>query len=303
LQRKAPKQAAGSLLGNRQNLKRTNSRTIWQLDGPNQSASAANVLLFKRILDFKKVESGFSDKRGAKRYPVGAKSMLKAKLTLPARDSDGSALPPEKYPPMDWGGQLVNLSNSGASIRIHPAAIANVGDACCLNIELDNMLFELGATVAHFRITSQYVACGITLNFPDQVSRRAYLQLMEPVVIGATLEPGSRAKQDIPGLIKEQYTGESDAILSLWRDGSGNPKLFELQIHDFYLRGNTEFPGLKIGYRDGSKLAKINARTGQPQPMAPSHQEEVKKLYQLIVQNLAKTVPVEVRKFLELFST
>lgn len=302
MQRKSPKQAAGSLLGNRQNSDRAAWPVICQLDGANQTSSAAKVLLFKRILDFKKIEGGFSDKRGAKRYPVGAKSLLKAKLALLSRDSNGGALPPEKSSPTDWGGQLVNLSSSGASIRIHPAAIAKVGDTCCLKVELDNMLFELDATVAYFRISSQYVAAGITLNFPDQFSRRAYLQLMEPVVIGATFE-SSRTRQDIPGLIKEQYNSESDASLSIWRDASGkNPKLFELQVHDFYLRGNTELPGLKIGYRDGSKLAKTNARTGQPQPMAPDHQEEVKRLYQLIVQNLSKSVPSEVRKFLELFA-
>ena len=118
------------------------------------------MLLFKRILDFKKTEGGFSDKRGAKRYPVGVKSALKAKLTLPSRDSDGGALPPETSSPMDWGGQLVNLSTSGASIRIHPAAIAKIGDACLLKIEIDNMIFELAASVAYFRITAQYVACG-----------------------------------------------------------------------------------------------------------------------------------------------
>jgi hypothetical protein len=302
VQRKTSKQAAGGLLGNRQNPEPANPPAICQLDGPGQSASADHVLLFKRILDFKKTEGGFSDKRGAKRYPVGVKSALKAKLTLPSRDSDGGALPPETSSPMDWGGQLVNLSTSGASIRIHPAAIAKIGDACVLKIEIDNMLFELAASVAYFRITAQYVACGIELNFSDQYSRRAYLQLMEPVVIGSTFE-AARAKQDIPGLIKEQYKAESDAILSVWRDSSGkNPKLFELQVHDFFLRGNTEIPGLKIGYRDGSASIKINARTGQPQPLAPGHQLEVKKLYQLIVQNLSKNIPSEVRKFMELFA-
>ena len=44
------------------------------------------MLLFKRILDFKKTEGGSHEHRGATRYPVGAKSLLTAKLTLPARD-------------------------------------------------------------------------------------------------------------------------------------------------------------------------------------------------------------------------
>ena len=78
------------------------------------------MLLFKRILAFQKSEGGLLDKRGAKRYPVGTKYPLKAKITLVARDGEGHPLPPSKSVPMDWGGQLVNLSEAGANIRLHP---------------------------------------------------------------------------------------------------------------------------------------------------------------------------------------
>lgn len=261
------------------------------------------MLLFKRILDFKKSEGGIIDKRGAKRYPVGVKSLLKAKLALPAHDGEGNPLPPEKNAPMDWGGQLANLSSSGASIRLHPAAVSIAGDACCLKLELDNILFEVAGTVAHFRVSPQYVTCGVILNFPDAYTRKAYLQLMEPVVIGSTLAPVSRVKQDLPGLVKEQYAGESETTLNLWRDASGkNPKLFELLIHDFYVRGNTELPGLKIGYRDGAKVGQRVSRPAIPVPMSADHKNEVRRLFQFVVQNLTKAVPSEVRKFLELFA-
>jgi hypothetical protein len=263
------------------------------------------VLLFKRILDFKKPEIIASDKRGARRYPVGAKSLIKAKLALPGRDGQGSALTPGKGAAIDWGGQLADLSSSGASIRLHPAAIAAAGDKAWLKLEIDNMLFELDATVAHFRVNAQHVSCGIILNFPDTYSRRAYLQLMEPIVIGSTLAPAaSRVKQDLPGLVKEQYAGESETELSIWRDASGkNLKLFELLVHDFHVRGNTELPGLKIGYRDGAKAGKRSSRPAFPLVMSAGHKDEVRRLFQFIVQNLTKAVPSEVRKFLELFTT
>jgi hypothetical protein len=119
------------------------------------------VLLFKRILDFQKSDGGMLDKRGAKRYPVGAKYPLKAKITLVARDGEGHPLPAAKSAPMDWGGQLVNLSGTGANIRLHPAAVAAPNEPCTLKLELDNVLFEVGASIANYRINPQYVNCGL----------------------------------------------------------------------------------------------------------------------------------------------
>lgn len=243
------------------------------------------------------------DKRGAKRYPVGLKYPLKAKITLVARDGEGHPLPPAKSAPMDWGGQLVNLSESGANIRLHPAAVAAAGEPCTLKLELDNVLFEVEAKIANYRTNPQYVNCGILLKFPDSYTRKAYQQLMEPIVIGSSLvEATVKVKQDLPGLIKDQYNGESDSVLSVWRDSAKVPKLFELLIHDYYVRGNTEMPGLKIGYRDGAKVGKRVSRPAFPVAMSEDHQREVRRLYQYIVQNLTKGVPSDLRKFLEMFA-
>ncbi len=250
------------------------------------------MLLFKKILDFKKTEADNSDKRGTKRYPVGVKFALKAKLSLPSRDGDGGLLTGHRAGSTDWGGQLVDLSSNGASIRLHPAAAASPGDVCQLKLELENMLFEINARVAYFRVGAQYASGGLTLSFPDTFARRAFLQLMEPVVIGSTLEPVSRVKQDIPGLLKEQYRGESDSELNVWRDSSGrSAKVFELLIHDYAIRGNNEMPGLKVDRRDGTNTA-----------MGAGHKDEIRRLFQFVTQNLNKTVPTEVRRFLELFA-
>jgi hypothetical protein len=247
------------------------------------------VLLFKRILDFKK-QGEEIEKRGDTRYPTGFRSLLKTKLTLPARDDEGLLLPPSKQAPMDWGGQLVDVSNHGARIRIHPAALAVPGDKCCLKIELDHMIFELDATVAHFRINPQHANCGLILNFADAHARKAYLQLIEPVVIGSTFDVVTgKVPQDIPGYIRQDLKGESGAVLRTWRDeAERNPKHFELLIHDYSVRGSTDAPALQIGYRDAAKS------------MSGGHQEEVRRFFQLIIQNLGKGVPSDIRKFLEM---
>lgn len=263
------------------------------------------MLLFKRILDFQKTDGGLLDKRGAKRYPVGVKFPLKVKITLSARDGEGHLLPASKHSAMDWGGQLLNLSTSGVSIRLHPAAIASKGESCCIKLELDNKLFELDATVANYRVGQAYVSAGAVLKFADAYSQKAYQQLMEPVVIGSTLDAiaSARVKQDLPGLYKEQYHGESESVLSIWRDSSGKiPKLFELLVHDYCIRGNTEASGLNISYREGAKAGKRVSRPAIPVPISADHQGEVRQFFQFIVQNLGKGIPGDVRKFLDMFA-
>jgi hypothetical protein len=297
------KQAPGRRLGNRQKCHNPCAGCL--LDGHRPSASAGGMLLFKKILDFQKTDGGLLDKRGAKRYPVGAKFQLKARVGLSAHDGEGNALPANKAAPMDWGGQLANLSHTGLSIRLHPAAVAGVGEACTLKLELDNRLFETDGKIAQFRVSPHFVTCGLALNFPDSYTRKAYLQFMEPVVIGSTLEPlpTSKVKQDLPGLVKEQYEGESECVLSVWRDTSGrSPKLFEFLLHDYCVRGNTELPGLKISFRDGAKVAKRASRPAFPVSLPPSLKAEVQQLFQLVVPNVGKAVPGEVRRFLELFA-
>lgn len=263
------------------------------------------MLLFKKILDFQKTDGGLLDKRGARRYPVGVKFPLKVKITLSARDGEGRLLPAGKHSSMDWGGQIINLSTSGLSIRLHPAAIATKGETCSIKLELDNKLFELDATVANYRTGQAFVTAGVLLKFPDAYSKKAYQQLMEPVIIGTSFDSiaVARVKQDLPGLFKEQYEGESESVLSIWRDSSGKiPKLFELLVHDYCVRGNTESSGLNVSYREGAKAGKRESRPAIPVPLSADHQSEVRQFFQFIVQNLGKDVPGDVKKFLELFA-
>jgi hypothetical protein len=127
---------------------------------------------------------------------------------------------------------------------------------------------------------------------------------MEPVVVGSSLVPA--ATKPVHGQseqTKEQYTGESNTVLNIWRDSpGGKPKLFELLVHGFLVQGTTEAPGLKISYRDGAKAVRGHSRPAVPVTMTAGHKEEVRRLFQFIVQNLGKGVPSDVRKFLELFA-
>jgi len=265
-----------------------------ELEPAPQLAYPCPVLLFKKILNFK-AGTGLGDKRGATRYPVGAKYPLKAKVTLVGRDGEGNILKADDNRAMDWGGQLVNMSSGGVSMRLHPAAMGERGENCRLKLELDHKLFEIDASIAHFWSGPQYATCGVALKFPDSYTQKAFRQLVEPVALGAMLAPVGSVDQDSPGLLKEQYAGEEEIKLSVWRDSTGKViEHFELLAHDYFIRGSAATPGLQIGYQEGAKASgKLTA----------AQQHEVRQLFQLIVPNFPKTVPSDVRTFLDRFAS
>jgi len=247
------------------------------------------MLLFKKILNFKGA-GGLGDKRGATRYPAGAKISLKAKVTLVGRDGLGQILKSDDVRAMDWGGQIVNMSTTGISLRLNPAAMGERGENCRLKLELDNRLFEIEGTIAHFWSGPQHATIGIAAKFPDTQTQKAFRQLVEPVAIGAGLAPVENVKQDVAGLRKEQYAGEDEAVLNIWRDESGKViQHFELQTHGYYIRGSAQTPGLQIGSQAEARLT-------------PTQVSEVRHLFRLIVPNIAKAVPADVRAFLERFA-
>ena len=140
------------------------------------------MLLFKRILNFKKTAAAPEDKRKAQRYPVGAAFPFKAVLTLLAHDEAGS--------PMDdptrtqaWGGRLTDLSETGANIHLSAAAMARKGESCLFKLSVDDYLLEFPGTIAHFRVHLQHASCGFYFNFPSAEIVQSYMQVLEPVSI------------------------------------------------------------------------------------------------------------------------
>lgn len=256
---------------------------------PSRAAAYTSPVLFKKILSFKGVVAS-SDKRGNTRYPVGAKYPLKAKVTLVGRDGQGNLLKPDDARAMDWGGQLVNMSTGGVSMRLHPAAMGERGENCRLKLEIDHRLFEIDGTVAHFWSGPQHATLGIALVFPDSHTQKAFRQLVEPVAVGSSLEAVADVKQDVAGLKKEQYKSDDENVLSIWRDVSGKSiEHFEMRTHGFYIRGSAQTPALQLG--------SMTSRA----PLTPTQSSEVQELFKLIVPNLPKAVPSDVRGFLERF--
>lgn len=255
------------------------------------------MAFFNRILNFKKEEVAQRDQRGSTRYPVGAKFPIKAAVQLIGRDGSGALLSASTENARDWGGRLINLSSGGASVGISPAAMAARGEPSKVTFIIGEDQLELPCTIAHFRSYSQYANCGLMFQFPDDDSRRLLLQILEPVSIGASLKPvpPSRVKQDIAGLRKEEYRGDGESRLSVWTDPSDRSiQGFDFRMNAYGVRWSNGMSELETyGIKDGSTADGINIALTEAQ------QTEVRWLFCLAVPNLAKSIPAELRAFLD----
>ena len=260
------------------------------LEPPAVFAQGSLVLLFKSILEIDKESVPADDKRKMPRYALGDNFAFKTKLTL---FSSGAKINDDKG--KDWSVTPVNLSVTGASVQLSLAAVAFQKEKCQLKFGHGEYLLEIPATIAHFRCCSQYSLCGIVFNFPTPELQQAYLQLLEPVIIGNSLAP-IEAVPDTSGSHVEQFAGINTATtLSVWRDApEGQITGFDFRMRHYGVRwsdGAAELDVYGLGEPDASGNQEAVALT-------ETQHEEVQWLFCLAVPNLAKVVPLDIRRFL-----
>lgn len=234
------------------------------------------VLLFKQILDFKQAAlARLRDKRKGTRYPVGPGFPLKGTVGLKGGASQSC----------DWSGQLANISPTGVSLMLPPAATTVRGEKTTLCLRIEQHVLELPCVVAHFRVLATHSVCGLSLEFPNFTVQKGFAQLLEAVKIGATLAP-VKVPSSRRGATVEQYKAGTAARLSVWRKGDEIER-FELVIGEHSVRGEA-YGDLEIQARaEGGDQPGTNVR------------EEVRRLYRWLLPNLNKQVPADVRDFLK----
>lgn len=257
------------------------------------------MLLFKRILNFNKAAAVPGDKRKIQRHPVGQPFPFKTVITLIGHDGEGKPILNDAKG-QDWAGRLANLSTSGASIQVHSAAIGIRGEPCRFKLSLDKYLLEIPGTIAHFRTHQQYNLCGFSYVFPDFEIQKAYLQVLEPVSIGATLAPvdAKKIKQNTAGLHLEQYCGTESSRLNVWRPvPDGAIHSFDFRMNDYGVRWTEGMA--EVEPYGMAKLNPSGKKTASPfVHLTETQLEEVRWLFCLAVPNIAKAVPSDIRKFL-----
>jgi hypothetical protein len=249
------------------------------------------VSLFKRILSFKETASS-GEQRKSTRYAVGPDFPLKTVVNLFGRDGSGKLLQSPDGTGRDWAGKMLNLSTTGASMRLPNSAMAMRGEFCRLKFSIGDSVLEIPANVAHFKVLNTHCVVGLTLNFPDQETQAAYMQLLQPVAVGASLEAvdPKKVKQDTPGFHKDEFKGDN-ARLDIWRAGAANGTMqgFDFRMANYGVRWTDGMAELDTyGVVQGSD---------DPVEISEAQQVEVRWLFCLAVPNLSKAVPPDVREF------
>jgi hypothetical protein len=257
------------------------------------------VLLFKRILDFKDPPLMPSDKRSLHRYPAGQPFPFEVHLALNGRDAQGRSVPDEDKK-QDWPAVLINASHTGACLEfeVDPGALRD--EACTLKITRDDYTLVIPVRIAHSELHNDRLHYGITFRFAEFETEKAYLQLLEPVTIGASLAPVPPVSvtQDMPGLLKEQYHGTQHAELTVWRHARNKAIYsFDFRMNEYGVRwseGQEEVEpyGLERSSSVGGKAPALLLA------LTDDQLDEVRWLFCLAVPNLAQAVRADVRHFL-----
>lgn len=264
------------------------------------------MLLFRTLLDFpRRALARLRDKRRARRYPVGAEFPLKASLTLlgPSGEPGTTAR---------WTGRLADFSSTGARVLLPRAALAKRGEATTLELGLGDFALSLPCKVAYLRAGGDSAVCGVALAPSDEAAQKAYLQLLETVVIAATLKPYRATGMVLtpPGLVRENYRGEHRAArLFVWRDRrTGALACFELKLEGVCLRGDAPAAAgrgkrlVEVYTASQGRSAEKVAYCDHSLGLTPGDHAEHRYFFRCFVQNLPKTLSPDLRELLGRFS-
>lgn len=252
------------------------------------------MLFFKRILKVANGTEASREKRRNHRYALNPSFPLRAVLSLTGRDNFGNPLTALDNKGWDWKGQLINLSSTGARIALPPAALAARGDDCLLKLTLDRYQLAIPSRIAHLKEHRDHMVIGLELNLTESQTRQAYRQLVDLVVLGASLKPMEPLRPDDSGYLIEQYGGKEDALLKVWRESTQQLiAAFELKIREYYIRGTAK-NGKLLYYAGGTGI--------DLKPVATSQNAELQRLFQWIVPNLPDAVPADIKAFLKLYA-
>lgn len=262
------------------------------------------MLFFKRLLSFKR-GSKLRDKRGAQRHAVGSGFPLKGAVSLVGRDLAGKATTGRESA-ISWAGRPANLSATGVSLQLPPAAITVRGEETDLILTLESHRLVIPCVVAHFRTYNTHAVCGLSLRFDQPATKAAYQQLLDTVGIGASFASATKGLgigRTPPGIIREHYQADNKFLLTAWRDAANRSLTgFELLLGDFCVRGEAQAKEMEIYSRqkqDGS-----SAKTALSAPalsLSTGMHSEVRQLYRWVVLNLPRAVPSDLRALLERF--
>lgn len=247
--------------------------------------------LFRRLFNFEKAKVAQMEQRLNHRYTPGAGFPLQAWLTIA-----GQEIP----------AKILNLSGNGIGLLVKRGTQVIGNQLARVRLQLGDYQLAIDAVIAHVQPHGNDLACGIGFKFSEFSRQKAYLQLLQPVAIGQSLQPvpPERVVQNEPQLIKQVYRGESDCVLTVWLQMTMGTPLhsFEFHLDDYFCRAT-----MTVGKLEAYQLREADATTAKlTNPVYDTSGElhtEIRQLFRWIVPNLASAVPDDVRAFLQHFAT
>ena len=246
------------------------------------------MLFFKKIFKFEKEQvaqmEAAKDNRLNLRYTPGSSFPLHAYLSL------------VRY---EWKpSKVINISGTGLNLLTARETRGTDGQDVKLKLVLDKYELVLEGRLAHTAVKEKGRQCGVALKFADFKEQQAYLQLMQPILIGRSLEavPSSDVVQDQPQFIKQVWRGTENSELNVWLAKTfGTPfHRFEFQVHEYFCGADVVSSALEIGLRKAP---------GEPvSGPTPALRDEIRQLFRWIPHNVSAAVPDDVRAFMQRFT-
>ncbi len=249
------------------------------------------MLLFRRIFNFEKAQvARMTEQRLNQRYTPGAAFPLQAVLQFAGHN---------------WPTRVLNISGNGIGLlladRETRAAIDQDGRVL---LTLGDHRLELDGRIAHAAPHDRGFYCGVGLKFGDFLRQKAYLQLLQPVVIGQSLKPvpAGAVMQNEPQFLKQVFHSDTDAMLTVWLDKSPAPfHSFEFQMHDYFCRADMR-SGVLETYRREATDSHKGKLTNPVFDTSGGLNEEIRRIFRWILPNLSPELPDDVRAFLQRFA-
>ena len=249
------------------------------------------MLFFSRIFKFEKAQVAQmeTDHRLNTRYTPGSSFPLHAYLHL------------ARY---EWKpSKILNISGNGLSLLTAREAKATIGQDLKVQLVLGKYELVLDGRLAQTALREKGRHCGIGLKFADFTEQKAYLQLLQPIVIGQSLRavPEEQIVQDEPQLIKQVYRGEGNSELTAWLEKIPGTPLhrFELQAHEYFCRADVNSRELEAGLRPAAVPAGNQPASG---PTA-AQLEEIHRFFRWIPPNFSSAVTDDIRVFIQRFTS
>ena len=249
------------------------------------------MLFFKR--KFKVAEPASAEgkappveRRHSRRYRFNPKFPLKAVLSFGGRN-DTTSPTGHPRPGWKWEGRLIDCSEQGVRIQMSAARKVSARDLCDLRLTVEEFNLTIPCRISNITGQAADLQFGLEHDLMDEATRKAYGQMLEVLALGSALVLQSKtAKPDASGYLVEHYASDRPARLTVWR----LPKDKGVVAFEFLLQGNLvrTVAGEGVEYR--------NAADGRPVP--PAKAQEIKRLFQWVVPNVAEAVPADVRRIL-----